>query len=454
MAQAKPNVERFNAKYGYIREMTLNVLEYAELWPAFDISRPQEPASMIDLNREIYSDAFGSSNAEFRPLPIPTEEMTLIKVWEESVGSPQWDRIDTLQVQYGKKMGDKMGGAGAIPAGQRLGAIHPTSFYWKERTLDLNKKNIARYAVATFVAANLPRNVSGLELTFDDGTYAAFGVMEHRDRRPDVKSLPVISGYYMSSITMVEPGPAPPHRSEISTLIHYEAARAIFFGFKREQITTPKAGELRVFHSTGEYGGHPEATVRVPSEYKVLSGGARVNYTGPGNLLTASFPKDVQTWVARAKNHGVSDIAAIDIWAIAIFDPRDDWEVKIFSNISSSAGHPSTTAVVAEGYVLTGGGAESHWKTAGALSTESYPNPQKSGNWVASSKDHYGASESTTITAYAIGIKSAGNIVGPTAKIFSKTSGAASHPSTEVRQAGACRDFPASWHRLKRALAN
>jgi hypothetical protein len=46
---------------------------------------------------------------------------------------------------------------------------------------------------------------------------------------------------------------------------------------------------------------------------------------------------------------------------LVLFDPMDDWEVNIFNNTSSSTEHPSTTAMVAEGYALTGGGAEAHW---------------------------------------------------------------------------------------------
>ena len=148
----------------------------------------------------------------------------------------------------------------------------------------------------------------------------------------------------MSSITMVGARPAP-HRptNGIGALIHYDWARAIFFGFKRDKITTPKPGELRIFHSTAQSGKQPEATVTVPSDYKVLSGGARVNYSGQGNFLTASFPKDVRTWVARAKQQKVDDIATIDIWAIAVFDPLDDWEVRI----SQSTGPRSALASTA-----------------------------------------------------------------------------------------------------------
>jgi hypothetical protein len=176
--------------------------------------------------------------------------------------------------------------------------------------------------------------------------------------RPDVASYPVISGYYMSSITMVGAGPAP-HRptSGIGALIHYDWARAIFFGFKRDKITTPKPGELRIFHSTAQSGKQPKATVTVPSDYKVLSGGGQLQWPGelPYRLVSQRCPN-------------------------------------------------------------LGGGAESHWQSSGALLTESYPNPQKAGYWVASTKSHL-AGDSITITAYAIGIKALGRVVGPTAEI-------------------------------------
>jgi hypothetical protein len=156
--------------------------------------------------------------------------------------------------------------------------------------------------------------------------------------------LELLSGYlpdYMLSITMVGSGPAP-HRptSGIGALIHYDWARAIFFGFKRDKITTPKPGELRIFHSTAQSGKQPKATVTVPSDYKVLSGGARINYSGQGNFLTASFPKDVRTWVARAKQQKVDDIA---------------------------------TFATALGYTLVGGGAKVNYSGEGNLLTASYP---------------------------------------------------------------------------------
>ena len=43
----------------------------------------------------------------------------------------------------------------------------------------------------------------------------------------------------------------------------------------------------------------------------LVSGGAQVNWAGVGNLLTASFPQDRQTWIARGKDHLQADQATI-----------------------------------------------------------------------------------------------------------------------------------------------
>lgn len=186
---------------------------------------------------------------------------------------------------------------------------------------------------------------------------------------------------------------------------------------------------LQTFHASGGTAAHPETTLTVPPGYKIIGGGARVNWSGSGNLLTASFPKNAQTWIARAKDHKRPSPANIDVWAIAIHDPSDEWEVDIFSTTSSPASHPSATATVNSNYVLTGGGAEAHWSTEGSLLTASYP--EGSVNWVAKSKDHKDP-EKVSITAYAIGIRARNGVVGPSIKIFTRTSSSAQHPSTEV----------------------
>lgn len=186
---------------------------------------------------------------------------------------------------------------------------------------------------------------------------------------------------------------------------------------------------LKLFKASGSKADIAEATLTVSPGYKIIGGGARVNWSGFGNLLTASFPKDERTWIAKSKAHRQSDPANIDVWAIALHDPNNEWEVDIFSSTSTPSLIPSATAAVGSGYVLTGGGAEAHWSTEGSLLTASCP--QGSVNWTAKSKAHINA-ESASITSYAIGIRARNGVSGPSMKIFAKDSASAQHPSTEA----------------------
>jgi hypothetical protein len=155
--------------------------------------------------------------------------------------------------------------------------------------------------------------------------------------------------------------------------------------------------------STSEAAAHPAARVEVPIGWKILGGGARVNWTGAGNLLTASYPESLRVWVAESKDHRDSDPASIDVWAIAVWDPEDQWDVRIFPHTSEKTSHPSATVLVDSGYLMTGGGARVDYGDGdGNLLTASFP--LSANAWQARSKDHMYASQAT-ITAYAIGIK-------------------------------------------------
>jgi hypothetical protein len=66
---------------------------------------------------------------------------------------------------------------------------------------------------------------------------------------------------------------------------------------------------------------HPKLTFVVP-DFHITGGGALVNWKGFGNLLTACFPQDRQTWVACSKDHEQADPGTIKIWAIGFtIDP-------------------------------------------------------------------------------------------------------------------------------------
>ncbi|WP_187696514.1 insecticidal delta-endotoxin Cry8Ea1 family protein [Xanthovirga aplysinae] len=89
------NAEQFNFINSYIREMTLNVLDFKELWPYLDPDEYPDGAD-IKLEREIYSDMLGkASSASLVSLPrqSPSGFLSGVKVWAS-------DRINAIQITY------------------------------------------------------------------------------------------------------------------------------------------------------------------------------------------------------------------------------------------------------------------------------------------------------------------------------------------------------------------
>ncbi len=164
-------------------------------------------------------------------------------------------------------------------------------------------------------------------------------------------------------------------------------------------------------------------TTRIPEGYVCIGGAAQVSRSGsgvdpnsPGALLTISAPTtgsdEYKGWSVEAKAHlyGGYEIK-LTVGAIGIRLKDDDGNyipvnvlkesLRVFSNTSSVASHPSTSVSVSNGYKMIGGGAKVNWSGAGNLLTASYP---EGNSWNVKSKDH-GVSSPASITAYAIGIK-------------------------------------------------
>ena len=142
----------------------------------------------------------------------------------------------------------------------------------------------------------------------------------------------------------------------------------------------------------------------MPAGYKVIGCGAQAHYKNYGSLLTAVFPTDKNTCVARAKDHMeiFPDPSVLDVWAVGLHDPGNMWDVHIWRNTSEVSSHPEMRASVPAEYVMTGGGAEVHWAGAGNLLTASYPLSENT--WQAESKDHL-RGDPAAITVSAIGIR-------------------------------------------------
>lgn len=175
----------------------------------------------------------------------------------------------------------------------------------------------------------------------------------------------------------------------------------------------------------------PEARVDVPVGWKVISGGAKVEFFGVGQMLTRSYPiieRGIPIgWRVQSKDHLQADPGRIRAFATAIWDPFNNWDVKVATSLSSFALHPRTTATLPPGYTLVGGGADARWRGVGSLLVENYPSSSRS--WTASSKDHLQAVTSTVVS-YVIGIKPSRGSVSTTIKSLSF--GPAQHPSGTI----------------------
>jgi hypothetical protein len=43
-----------------------------------------------------------------------------------------------------------------------------------------------------------------------------------------------------------------------------------------------------------------------------------VHFSGSGNMLTASYPRDIRTWQARSKDHLESSVATLDVHCVCL----------------------------------------------------------------------------------------------------------------------------------------
>lgn len=154
-------------------------------------------------------------------------------------------------------------------------------------------------------------------------------------------------------------------------------------------------------------GQHPEASATMPSDFLLVSGGFKVEWSGEGNLGTASFPSNSFSWTAKSKDHLKRSPANLRAYAIGLREhlPVGRVQVSINTQESTVSNHPAASADLTDGFALTGGGAEVHWHGQGNLLWRLQPVITTSDQeFLTSSKDHV-KPDPSTITAYALGIR-------------------------------------------------
>jgi hypothetical protein len=173
-------------------------------------------------------------------------------------------------------------------------------------------------------------------------------------------------------------------------------------GMSRDEL----CNAIGVFTQTSDLAPHPEATIVLPNNFMLLGGGFQIFWRGAGNLATASFPSPADEWTgwtARSKDHMDADPGFITTYALGIqqYLPVGTIRLHVQCATSPVVPHPRSTAVLPNGLVVTGGGAEVHWMGVGNLLWGLEPH---GAGFTAASKDHC-LSDPSSLTTYVLGIQ-------------------------------------------------
>ena len=174
-------------------------------------------------------------------------------------------------------------------------------------------------------------------------------------------------------------------------------------GLSRQQVRD----NISVTVASSPNAQHPDVSVSTPTGFVQIGGGIKVNWTGAGNLATATYPVSAQTWRARSKDHQNASPAVTQVYSIGLRSSIAGVGTIVTGTsaaTSAFAQHPSASTVLASGLALSGCGALVNWSDAGNLLWKIKPvNTSTQHGCEAASKDHNIASPAT-ITTYAVGI--------------------------------------------------
>lgn len=98
---------------------------------------------------------------------------------------------------------------------------------------------------------------------------------------------------------------------------HYLTVYAI--GMKIDGVTSAYLrSQINLDSTVSSSANHPIAQKSVPSGYLLIGGGAFDNYSGYGNMLVKSYPKNSTTWYVEGKDHRRADPSTITAYAIGL----------------------------------------------------------------------------------------------------------------------------------------
>jgi Subtilase family/Peptidase inhibitor I9 len=189
------------------------------------------------------------------------------------------------------------------------------------------------------------------------------------------------------------------------------SVRAWAIGLKINGLTPAQLiSHLTVATAASSNAAHPDVTANLPAGYVLLGGGFKVNWSGMGNLGTASAPSGAYGWRVRSKDHNLASPATAQAFAIGLRETIPgigSFLATVNTATSSQAAHPAGSVTLANGYALSGCGAYVNWSGNGNLLWKIKPWTPTAGKAAceASSKDHV-VSDPATIAIYSMGLRS------------------------------------------------
>lgn len=140
----------------------------------------------------------------------------------------------------------------------------------------------------------------------------------------------------------------------------------------------------------------PRATAELPAGFALTGGGGRVDFAGPGMLLTACGPTEdgppSRSWTVKAKDHLQGDAGTAFAWVFGL--RLRSGEKPTPSGIQprlAQSNHPAAEFTVgAKADVIVGGGAAVTWTgpEGGALTSTGFGGDPRKQTWQARAKDH------------------------------------------------------------------
>lgn len=225
-AANKYKTEPFNTRNNFIRQCTLTILDYKDLWKYLDLNTYPTPPDEIVLTREIYSDPYGLADDTGISIPTsPKMAPSKITIWG-------WDRLDAIQVDYQTgggpngvtttgRMGDtqRPDGHGGYTGGSNQ---PPHGGSWQLMDATGNAQSHGGYCEAATVRSGTI--VNAMRLRFADGTWSNWcGGNQDGGTNYNVE----YSGHFISSLKVMG----------ISNF--YGSANCLVIGFKLYPIKNP-----------------------------------------------------------------------------------------------------------------------------------------------------------------------------------------------------------------------